>query len=81
MGLISSLVTWPLKPVHAAVWIAEQLKRSAEQEYYDPAVVRDQLTKVERAHADGEISDQERDELQKALLNRLLEAQHRSGKT
>ena len=49
MGLISSLVTWPLKPVHAAVWIAEQLKKAAEQEYYDPAVVRDQLTKVERA--------------------------------
>ncbi len=80
MGLISGLFSFPLAPVRASMWIAEQLKKKAEEEHYDPTVVRRELAEVEDAHAAGEISDEQRDELQEQLLQRLFESQNRSGK-
>lgn len=78
MGLITEFLDLPLKPARAAVWVAEKLKEAAEAEYYDPAVVRNELAKVEDAHAAGELTDEQRDDLQRALLNRLMEAQNRT---
>jgi Gas vesicle protein G len=31
MGLITSLLTWPLAPVRGVAWIAEQVKKEAER--------------------------------------------------
>jgi hypothetical protein len=78
MGLLTGLLSLPLAPVRGVVWVAEQMKQHAEQEHYDPAVIRRQMEDVDEAHAVGELTDQERDELHQELVNRLFEAQHRS---
>ncbi|GAA0504012.1 hypothetical protein GCM10011581_25660 [Saccharopolyspora subtropica] len=77
MGLITGLLTLPMAPVRGAVWVARQLKQQAEQEYYNPAVIRQQLAEVDDAHAAGELTDEQRDELQRQLLGRIYEAQQR----
>ncbi|MBB5158672.1 gas vesicle protein GvpG [Saccharopolyspora phatthalungensis] len=77
MGLLSGLFTLPLAPVRSAVWIAEQIKRQAEGQYYDPALIQRQIADVDDAHAAGELTDQQRDELHEDLLARLFEAQRR----
>jgi gas vesicle protein GvpG len=76
MGLLTGLLSLPMKPVRGVMWTAEQLKRHAEREYYDPAMIQHQLAEIDEAHAAGELTDQQRDELQAEWLDRLLEAQH-----
>jgi hypothetical protein len=53
------------------------MKQHAEREHYDPAVIRRQMEDVDDAHAAGELTDQQHDELHQELVNRLFEAQHR----
>ncbi|TDD50156.1 gas vesicle protein GvpG [Saccharopolyspora elongata] len=77
MGLITGLLTLPLAPVRGAAWVAEQIKQHAERQYYDPALIQRQIADVDDAHAAGELTDHERDELQADLLARLFEAQRR----
>ncbi|MFI0464175.1 gas vesicle protein GvpG [Saccharopolyspora sp. 5N102] len=77
MGLITGLLTLPLAPVRGAVWVAEQIKQHAERQYYDPALIQRQIADVDDAHAAGELTDHERDELQADLLARLFDAQRR----
>ncbi|QUH00232.1 gas vesicle protein GvpG [Saccharopolyspora erythraea] len=79
MGLLSGILTLPLAPVRGVVWVAEQMKNQAEREYYDPRVIQRQLAEVDEAHANGELTDQQRDELQEGLLARLFEVQRRRG--
>jgi hypothetical protein len=71
MGLLTGLLTLPLAPVRGVVWLAEQIRDQAEQELYDPAVIRRQLAQVDEALAAGELSDGEAAELQDELLDRL----------
>lgn len=78
MGLLTGLLSLPLAPVRGVVWVAEQMKQQAEREYYNPAVVRRQMEDVDDAHAAGELTDEEHDELNQQLLNRLFEAQRRN---
>lgn len=77
MGLLSGLLTLPLAPVRGVTWVAEQVRQQAERQYYDPASIRRQLTEIDDAHAAGEVTDQERDELQEELLGLLFEARRR----
>ncbi|MER7014482.1 gas vesicle protein GvpG [Saccharopolyspora sp. NPDC000359] len=77
MGLISGLLTLPLAPVRGVVWTVDQVRRHAEQNYYDTAMIRRKLAEVDDAHAAGELTDEERDEIEAAWLDRLFEAQRR----
>lgn len=77
MGLITGILSLPLAPIRSVWWVAEQMKRQAEREYYDPALVRRQLEDADEAHALGELSSEERDAVQQELLTRLFEAQRR----
>jgi hypothetical protein len=73
MGLIDGLVTLPLAPLRGTVWLGERLERLAYEQATDPAIIRGQLAEIEEAHENGELSDEEVEELEEPLLRLLLE--------
>lgn len=74
MGLVSGLFTFPLLPVTGVVRMARFLQERAEQQLYDPALIRRELEDVSAALAAGEISEQEAAEQETELLERLMTA-------
>ena len=73
MGLIMGLLTLPLAPVRGTVWLAERIQEQAEREYYDESAIRAGLQEVEEARAAGGADERELDEIEDALIERLLE--------
>lgn len=73
MGLITSILTLPLAPVRGTAWVIDQVLTAAEQEYYDPGPVRQQLAALERELTEGRISEEEYDRREDELLDRLDE--------
>lgn len=73
MGLFTGLLTLPLAPVRGVAWVAEQVRDQADQELYDPAVIRQRLDEVERAREQGEIDADEAAELEEQLIARLMQ--------
>lgn len=78
MGLFTGLLGLPLAPLRGTVWVAEQVLQQAEEEYYDPARIKEQLDAVEQARAAGELSDDEATEIEDALVDRLIESRSRT---
>jgi len=72
MGLISGILGLPLAPLRGTVWVAEQVRQQAEDEFYDPARIRAQLEDVDRARAAGELTDDEATALEDELVERLM---------
>lgn len=72
MGLLTGLLGLPLAPVRGVVWLAEQIRDHAEEQYYDPVRIRAQLERVDEARRAGEISEAEAAELENELLQRLM---------
>jgi hypothetical protein len=72
MGLIAGLLTLPLAPVRGTVWLAERIQEQAEREYYDESAIRAGLQEIEEARAAGEGDERELDEIEDALIERLL---------
>jgi Gas vesicle protein G len=79
MGLIMGLLTLPLAPVRGTVWLAERIQEQAEREYYDESAIRAGLQEVEQARAAGEVDEHELDEIEDALIERLLEIRGITG--
>ena len=77
MGLISGLLTLPLAPVRGTVWVAEQVQREAERQYYDPGLIRRHLEEVDDARQAGELTEDEAAELEEQLLARMREGLRR----
>ena len=77
MGLLTGILGLPLAPVRGAVAVADQVLRQAEEQYYDPDRIRQQLEQIERARSAGEISDEEAAEWEDELALRLVEGQRR----
>ncbi|MBO0844989.1 MAG: gas vesicle protein GvpG [Nocardioides sp.] len=75
MGLLTSLVTLPATPVRRTFAIAEQVRRRAEEAYYDPAAIGAELDEVDARRDAGEITDEEATALEDALIERLMEGQ------
>ncbi|MGY2877032.1 hypothetical protein ACVW00_004222 [Marmoricola sp. URHA0025 HA25] len=73
MGLISGLVSWPLAPVRGTFWIADQVLHEAERQWYDPAVVQRELDDVAARREAGDLTEEEADLLEDALVQRLLD--------
>ena len=73
MGLIVGLLTLPLDPVRGTVWLAERIQEAAERELYDESAIRAGLLEIEEARAAGEGDERELDEVEDALIERLLE--------
>jgi hypothetical protein len=74
MGLLTSLVTLPLAPVRGVAWLAEQLEAEAYRQMYGVEGVRAQLEQLGRALDAGEISEEQYEAEEEALLDRLDEA-------
>ena len=72
MGLITGILGLPLAPVRGTVWVAEQIRQQAEEEYYDPARIRLELEQVDRLRETGELSEEEATRLEDELVDRLL---------
>jgi hypothetical protein len=72
MGLITGLLGLPFLPIRGVIWLAEQIRDAAEDQYYDPAKIRAQLEWVDEARRSGELSEEECAELENELLQRLM---------
>jgi chorismate mutase len=72
VGLLTGLLGLPLAPVRGVLWVAEQIRDHAEEQYYDPVRIRAQLERVDEARRAGEISEAEAAELENELLQRLM---------
>jgi len=73
MGLLTGLVTLPLAPVRATVWIAEQLVAQAEREQGDASTLRRRIAEAEIAYELGQIDLAEYEAIEDELLARLDE--------
>jgi hypothetical protein len=72
MGLISRLLLLPVSaPVSGAFWVARQIAESVESERNSPAALRDALRAAEAALIAGEIGEEEYEEIETDLLERL----------
>jgi len=78
VGLITVLATLPLAPLRGVVAVAEQIQRQAEEEYYDPVRIREQLADVARRRETGELTPEEATAWEDDLIERLVEGQARS---
>ena len=72
MGLITGILGLPLAPLRGTVWAAEQVRRQAEEEFYDPGRIRAQLEEVARQRTSGELSEEEADAWEDELVGRLM---------
>ena len=79
MGLITALVTLPLAPLRGVVAVAEQVRHQAEEEYFDPVRIREQLTDVQRRREDGDLGEDEATTLEDELVDRLVVSRERRG--
>jgi hypothetical protein len=71
MGLLKGLVLLPLAPVEGVVWIARKIQEEADRQLFDPDVILEQLTDLQRAADAGEITDDEYLAAEEELLDRL----------
>ena len=72
MGLITGLLTLPLAPVRATVWLAERIQEQAEAELYDESAIRLGLEELALARERGDYDEEEIVEAEDELLERLL---------
>lgn len=77
MGLLKAVLTLPLVPVTGVVALAEQIQRQAEDQLYDPGRITAELEAVADRRRQHLISDEEADDLEELLLQRLLTARDR----
>lgn len=78
MGLISAVLGLPLAPLRGTLAIAEQIRRQAEEEFYDPATIQAQLEEIERQRAAGLLSGDEAMAWEDELIERLMVGQQRT---
>ena len=80
MGLITGLLSLPLAPLRGTIAVAEQIQRQAEEEFYDPVRIRNQIAEIDRQRAAGELSDEEATIWEDELVERLMVARSRPRK-
>ncbi|MGQ9926501.1 MAG: gas vesicle protein GvpG [Chloroflexaceae bacterium] len=78
MGLPGSLLTVPFTgPLRGLLWLAEQLRDQAERELFNPDRIRQQLTELELQLDLGQISEEEYEAAETALLEQLRHLRER----
>ncbi len=80
MGLITGILGLPLAPLRGVSWVAEQVLEQAEEEFYDPARIREQLEEVQRLREDGSLTEEEAIMWEDELIERLMVARERPRK-
>jgi hypothetical protein len=74
MGLLSGILLLPLAPVRGTIWVAEKLAEQAARDQDEEVVVRRLLVEAELALERGELTVEEYEEAEDALLERLEQA-------
>lgn len=74
MGLITGILGLPVAPLRGVIAAAEQVRRQAEEEFYDPVRIREEMEHVQRLREDGAISDEEATSWEDQLVERLMTA-------
>jgi Gas vesicle protein G len=74
VGLVSGLLTLPLAPVRMVAWAAEQLYEQAYEQEFSEAAIRRQLAAAQEDLESGILTEQEYDDVEEALIERLLAA-------
>jgi hypothetical protein len=77
VGLITALATLPLAPLRGVVAVAEQVRRQAEAEFFDPVRIREELAAVQRARESGELTDEEATVREDELVERMIASRER----
>ena len=72
MNLVTMPLRLPFLPVQALVRLAEVIRDEAEQELYDPAVVRRELEEVQEARVRGTASDEDVARMESEITQRLV---------
>jgi hypothetical protein len=72
MGLLTGLLTLPLAPVRGTIWVAERVLEEAERQLNRPEAIEQQIIEAEAAYERGELSEEEFDQIEEELLERLL---------
>ncbi|MFI2206138.1 gas vesicle protein GvpG [Streptomyces sp. NPDC020192] len=72
-GLVTEILALPLAPLRGVGWVLDKVARAAEEEFYDPAPVQEELVKLERARTEGRIDDEEFARREEELLHRMEE--------
>jgi ribosomal protein L16 Arg81 hydroxylase len=72
MGLITGLLTLPLAPIRGTVWLAEMLQAQAENATDEESALQATLAELELAREQGELSEEEIEEAENQLLDRLI---------
>jgi hypothetical protein len=67
----------PLAPARGAAWVAQQVADEADRQLYDEAQIRREMLQLELDYEDGKIGDEERANMEDALLERLAIARER----
>ena len=74
MGLFTGLLTLPLAPVRGVMLVAEVLAEEAERELAAQQSPERALADLEAARASGEISEEEFEQAEAELLDRMFAA-------
>jgi len=73
VGLITGLLTLPLAPVRGVVWLAQIIQAEAENyDQLDEPSILAALEELELAREAGEFSEDEIEEAENALVERLM---------
>jgi hypothetical protein len=75
--LITGLLGLPLAPLRGTIAAAEQVRRQAEEEFYDPVAIRAQLEEVDRRRAEGLLSEADALAWEDELVERLMAGRDR----
>lgn len=71
MGLLTGILTLPLAPVRATVWLSERLVEEAQREIGSEPAIRRRLAEAEIAFELGQIDLDEYEATEDALLLQL----------
>ena len=78
MGLFKELLLLPLAPVRGTAWVAEQVAEEADRQLYDEDNIKRELVQLEIDEEDGVIGPEERERMERDLLERLAVARARA---
>ncbi|WP_406864495.1 gas vesicle protein GvpG [Streptomyces sp. HUAS MG47] len=70
---MAEILALPAAPFRGVAWVLDKVARAAEQEYYDPGPVQEALAGLEREREEGLIDDEEFEQREEPLMQRLEE--------
>jgi hypothetical protein len=80
MGLITGLLTLPLAPVRGAVWLAQVIQEEAERmQEVDEDQILAALQELEHAREAGDFTEEEIEDAENELVQRLIEVRGAGG--